>query len=140
MDAACSHTGFFAVIGHGCSAPAIASAMHHGRQFFDSAAVYKDAHTVRNMSVGRGYEISPEHRPYEQLVQQRTADDSSMQRSISNHIEPSVRQGRMSERFLMGPEGVRSSSGCTSVEERELDEVCTRVVVLIATLNAQHAV
>ena len=99
VAAACEHTGFFAVSGHGCDMRNLNALMQHGRAFFDSSSEYKDAHIVDQMRVGRGYEISPEHRGYEDLIGRFLRAErrcSNLRDQIRAHEEPSVRQGRMS--------------------------------------------
>jgi isopenicillin N synthase-like dioxygenase len=124
VAAACRHTGFFAVRGHGCSPTAIADVMRHGRAFFDKSGKFKDAHVVDSMRVGRGYEVSLEHRPYEAQVVRRCAECPEAGAAVRGHAEPSVRQGRMSERFLCGPQGVPAPRPSASAEERDLDQMC----------------
>jgi hypothetical protein len=98
--------------------------MLHGRSFFDEALEYKEAHIVRGMRAGRGYEVSAEHAVYEAAVRAAAAEDERVRWHLESHSEASVMQAQMSERFLCGPPGgAPQRVGERSKEETELDEV-----------------
>ena len=130
MAAACDDSGFFAVRGHGCSAAAMADAMQYGRAFFDEPIAVKEAHIVNGMRAGRGYEVSPEHHSYQAAVHAAAAASANVQQQLAAHKEASVGQGRMSERFLCGPDEAaaaaaeaRRSAWAQSAEEAAVDAV-----------------
>eukprot|EP00892_Ulva_mutabilis_P008272 jgi/Ulvmu1/5817/UM025_0074.1 len=124
---ACEHTGFFAITGHDCPATALTATFDAARPLFDLPKLEKQRLVVRGMRAGRGYEVSPEHREYEDHVRELRSGDPSVDAALQNHPEASVREGLMSERFMCGPPQAAEQNGsgahAMQPDEQELLEV-----------------
>jgi len=98
VRAACASTGFLCARGHGVDLSLVARCMDLGEAFFAQPRAAKEAQgAVGDMTSGRGYEISPEHRRFADEFAVRYPDGLA-------HPEWSAREGILSERFMVGPE------------------------------------
>ncbi|CAG9466333.1 unnamed protein product [Pedinophyceae sp. YPF-701] len=97
---ACEHTGFLTVLGHGADLLLAKLCMELGAEAFDLPMERKRELIVQDMTVGRGYEISPEHRRYAQHFVENVRPGHCCWRA---HPEPSAQEGILSERLMCGP-------------------------------------
>lgn len=67
----CEATGFLAITGHGISTQLLQQLFSTARQLFDLPYEQKIQMVVNDMKAGRGYEISPEHKAYMQVMHSR---------------------------------------------------------------------
>lgn len=78
MKAVCEDTGFFCISGHQCTPGALEAIFETSRPFFDLTKSRKLDYVVAAMRAGRGYEVSSEHRDYEQWLQACARDDEEL--------------------------------------------------------------
>jgi len=124
IAAANESTGFFALTGHGVDMNLVRTCLSAGAAFFDLDQEEKAKYVVQNMTMGRGYEISPEHQDYMALFTKVVMMSSEQERAGLGHPEGSTRHGILSERFMCGPPSICgtdlsiSSSSSSSSQSR----------------------
>ena len=74
---ACQDTGFLTLTGHGIDLNLVRSLMDQGKIFFDLDQDVKERFIVNHMTMGRGYEISPEHIDYMENTFRKSSSSSS---------------------------------------------------------------
>jgi len=92
---ACMSTGFFLVVGHGVPKGAIDAVLAAASHFFTQTLEEKQSLVVHDMERSRGWEMSPQHRDWQEHVLASTCNGIGS--------SPSATQGIITERFCCGP-------------------------------------